>query len=257
LVGAITAVLSPRRLAAFVVLLALLAAYDTVHAKLWRASDWWDVAFIAFVLIPLTFSLVWLVLPLRTLRGLLPMGLALALITYALYVADAHTAANLVKLFAVTLIGFWFLGYFETAAWVVLVALIIPWVDAYSVWKGPTKVIVTHHTRVFTALSYAFPIPGEHTAANLGVPDLLFFSLFLAAAARFALRPGRTWFALTASFGVTIALAVAFSLGGLPALPLLSVGFLAPNADLLWARLRRERQSARAVAGGGDPDGEL
>ncbi len=27
--------------------------------------------------------------------------------------------------------------------------------------------------------------------------------------------------------------------GGLPALPFLSVGFLAPNADLLWRRLRR------------------
>jgi hypothetical protein len=55
------------------------------------------------------------------------------------------------------------------------------------------------------------------------------------------LRPGWTWLALTASFGVTIALAVAFSLGGLPALPLLSVGFLLPNADLLWKNLRAAR----------------
>src|SRR2546426_337212 len=82
------------------------------------------------------------------------------------------------------------------AGWVVIVSLIIPWVDAYSVWKGPTKVIVTHHTHVFTALSYAFPIPGEHHAAQLGVPDVLFFALFLAAAARFVLRLGWTWLAL-------------------------------------------------------------
>ena len=229
------------RVAALLGVVAVLAAYDVVHARLWDASDWWDVAFIAAVLIPATFVLVWLALPLRTARGLLPVGLALAVLTAVLHVAGWNTPENIVKLFSVTLIGFWFLGYFETTAWVVLVAFIIPWVDAYSVWKGPTKVIVTHHAHVFTTLSYAFPIPGEHTAANLGLPDLLFFALFLAASARFALRPAWTWLALTASFGATIAIAVALELGGLPALPLLSLGFLGPNADLLWKRLRHPR----------------
>jgi hypothetical protein len=233
------------RAAALLTGVGALALYDVFHDRLWNASsDWWDVAFIAGVLIPLTFALVWVVLPLRTARGVLPVGIALAVLSYALHLAGWNTPENIVKLFAITLVGFWFLGYFETAAWVVLVALIIPWVDAYSVWKGPTKVIVTHHEQVFTTLSYAFPIPGEHTAANLGLPDLLFFALFLAAAARFALRPGWTWFALTASFGATIALAVAFRLAGLPALPMLSAGFLVPNVDLLWAKIRAARADA-------------
>ena len=236
------------RATALLIVVTALAVYDVVHAYLWDASDWWDVAFIAVVLIPLTFAVVWLVLPLRRARGLLPAGLSLAVLAAVLHVADWHTPENIVKLFAITLIGFWFLGYFETAAWVVLVAFIIPWVDAYSVWKGPTKVIVTHHTQVFTTLSYAFPIPGEHTAANLGLPDLLFFALFLAASVRFALRPPWTWLALTASFGTTIAIAVALELGGLPALPLLSLGFLAPNADLLWTRIRQGRQSDQTLA---------
>ena len=231
------------RAAALLAVVAALAAYDALHTRFWDASDWWDVAFIAIVLIPLSFAIVWILLPLRVARGLLPV----AVLTYALHVAHWHTAENLVKLCAVTLIGFWFLGYFETAAWVVLVALIIPWVDAYSVWRGPTKVIVTHHVHVFTALSYAFPIPGEHTAANLGVPDLLFFSLFLAASARFGLRPAWTWVALTASFGITIALAVALRLAGLPALPLLSLAFLLTNSDLLWARLRANRAERDAA----------
>ena len=234
------------RAAALLILVGALAAYDALHAHLWEASDWWDVAFIAAVLIPVTFAIVWLVLPLRTARGLLPVALALIVLTAVLHVAGAHTPENIMKLFAVTLVGFWFLSFFETSSWVVLVSLIIPWVDAYSVWKGPTKVIVTHHAHVFTALAYAFPIPGEHTAANLGVPDLLFFALFLAATARFALRPGWTWLALTASFGATIAIAVALSLGGLPALPLLSLGFLAPNADLLWKRWRAEQRQKPA-----------
>jgi hypothetical protein len=235
------------RASALLALVGALAAYDTLHARLWNASDWWDVAFLAFVLIPASFAAAWLILPLRTARGLLPTGIALAVLTAALHEAGVHTAENLTKLFAIMLIGFWFLGYFETAAWVVLVALIIPWVDAYSVWRGPTKVIVTHHAHVFTALSYGFPIPGEHAAANLGVPDVLFFSLFLAAAARFALRPAWTWLALTASFGATMAIAVWQSIGGLPALPGLSLGFLLPNADLLWRKLRADR-AARADA---------
>jgi hypothetical protein len=252
MVGGASAVLILRRAAAVLIIVAALAAYDALHAQLWRASsEWWDVAFIAAVLIPATFALVWLVLPLRTAPGLLPVGIALALVTYALHVAGSHTPENVVKLFAVTLIGFWFLGYFETAGWVVLVSLIIPWVDSYSVFskRGPTHNIVEHHHQVFTALSYAFPIPGMHASANLGVPDILFFALFLAAAARFELRTGWTWLAMTTSFGVTIALAVAVQLGGLPALPLLSLGFLAPNADLLWKKLRVEHKKGQSPEG--------
>ncbi len=101
----------------------------------------------------------------------------------------------------------------------VLVAAIIPWVDAYSVWRGPTKTIVTHHEHVFTVLSFAFPVPGEYAAANLGVPDLLFFALFLGAAARFGLRVYATWFCLVAALGGTIAITVWLNLNGLPALP--------------------------------------
>ena len=156
--------------------------------------------------------------------------------------------ANFARLAAATFLGWWFLGLFEAVSWVVLVACIIPWVDAYSVWRGPTKQIVAHHEHVFSVLSFAFPVPGEHASANLGMPDLLFFALFLAAAARFVLRLGWTWLALTASFGVTIALAVAFSLGGLPALPGLSLGFLLPNADLLWRKLRAARRESADVA---------
>ena len=104
---------------------------------------------------------------------------------------------------------------------------------------GPTNHIVHNHRQVFSTLSFAFPVPGEASAANLGLPDLLFFSLFLAAAARFGLRVFATWVLLVASFGATIAIAVAWNKPGLPALPLLSVGFLLANADLLWTRLHK------------------
>jgi hypothetical protein len=162
--------------------------------------------------------------------------------------------ANFAKLAAVTLLAFWFLSYFETAAWVTIVALIIPWVDAVSVWRGPTKHIVTEKPELFTTFSFAFPLPGEQNTAQLGLPDLMFFALFLGACDRWGLRTKLTWAAMALSFGATLALTVAFDLRGLPALPLLALGFLMPNADLLWRGLRAENawgsiRSERGEAG--------
>jgi hypothetical protein len=218
-------------------LLGLLVAYDVLAPHLWDAGTWWDVAWIACVLMPAAFGLVLLALPFREARRLFPAGAAVAAVAAVLTLVHADIAANFARLGAATLLGWWFLGYFETLAWVVLVASVIPWVDAYSVWRGPTKQIVAHHENVFTALSFAFPVPGEHAAANLGVPDLLFFALFLAATARFGLRVRATWVCLVAALGATIALTVWFDLSGLPALPAIAVGFLVPNADLIWRRL--------------------
>jgi hypothetical protein len=229
------------RAAALLALLAALALYSAFHDRLWNASTWWDIAFVSLVLIPACFALVWLVLPLRSARGLLAVALALGVLAWAFHVGGWNTAENFSKLFAIAFVGFAFLEYFETLSWVVLVALLIPWVDAYSVWRGPTKVIVTKHEHVFTNFSFAFPIPGERTAANLGLPDLMFFSLFLAASVRYRLRTPLTWLLMTLSFGATLALAVWRDLSGLPALPLLSLGFLVANGDLIWRELRSRR----------------
>jgi hypothetical protein len=219
-------------------LLAALLVYYETSSHWWDAGLWWDVAWIALVLMPAVFALVYFALPFRTSRGLLAVGLAFAVLAAVLTVADFDVFANFARLGATTFLGFWFLDYFETVAWVVIVAAIIPWVDAYSVWRGPTKQIVAHHEHIFSVLSFAFPVPGEHAAANLGVPDLLFFALFLAAAARFGLRVVPTWIVLVAALGGTIALTVWLDLSGLPALPGIAIGFLLPNADLLWRRLR-------------------
>jgi hypothetical protein len=51
------------------------------------------------------------------------------------------------------------------------------------------------------------------------------------------------WVLLVASFGATIAIAVAWNKPGLPALPLLSLGLLLANADVLWKRLRGSRRN--------------
>ncbi|MBE0527828.1 MAG: hypothetical protein IH629_01320, partial [Thermoleophilia bacterium] len=61
-------------------------------------------------------------------------------------------------------------------------------------------------------------------------------ALYLAAAKRFGLRAGWSAVAMVASFLATIAMAMWWT--ALPALPLLSVAFLAVNADLLYRGLR-------------------
>jgi hypothetical protein len=52
------------------------------------------------------------------------------------------------------------------------------------------------------------------------------------------LRVGWTWFATTFMYGATVVIANVAHVGGLPALPFLSFGFLVANGDLLWRRLR-------------------
>ena len=78
-------------------------------------------------------------------------------------------------------------------------------------------------------------------SAELGLPDVIFFALFIAATARFALLRRATWFALVVSIGITSLLAIywnVFNLNGFPALPGISLAFLLVNADLIWRRLR-------------------
>jgi hypothetical protein len=241
--------LTARRGAAFVALAAALAAYFAFHKKLPELSLWWDVAVIAVLVMPAVFATVGLLLPLRRLRGRWLAALVFIGLAIAFSILNWEAPASFAKLAAATFVGWLFLDFFEEASWVVVVALIIPWVDAYSVWRGPTNTIVHHHEGVFERLSFAFPGPGQNQTANLGIPDLLFFALFLAAAAQFKLRTSLTGLRMTASFGVTIAIAVWLDLGGLPALPLLSLAFLLANGDLLWRRLRleRERSAARSA----------
>jgi hypothetical protein len=93
-------------------------------------------------------------------------------------------------------------------------------------------------------------VPGEHSAAQLGMPDVLFFSLFLGASARFHLRVGWTFVGMVAGLGLTFAATTEFQALGLPALPGIALGFLAPNADLIWRAVRQpEKVSDTAGVG--------
>lgn len=347
--GRASAVLTPR-VAAGLALLGALVAYYLCFRLLPNVPTNADVLFVAFVLIPAVFALVWVALPLRRENRLLWIALGLAAVAVVASFAGFEVLANFAKLGAATTVAFWFLGFFETALWVALVALLIPIVDSYSVWRGPTRHIITERPEVFNAFSFSFPLMGERqvfvawreplagptsydvlrepggtrndeplrddndngrvgflegsldarkdyryrvvarypvtnvtspavpaywrdtnrgerlvvtttdrrapldirvdsvdSTAKLGLPDLLFFALFLAAADRFKLRRRATWVAMAASFGLTLAGTYFLEVDGLPALPLLAIGFLVANADLLWRLWREQRRDGRAT----------
>jgi len=194
------------------------------------------------VLIPATLLPVYLALPLapQPWTRLLPWLVGFLVLAVVLWQVDLPVASNVFKFAAYVLAGWCFFQLFAELSWVVLVAALIPLVDAYSVWKGPTRVVTEEHEEVFGAVSIAFVVPGGGTA-QLGPPDVVFFAVFLAAAVRFELRPFWTWAGMTLGLALTIVCATWWDVSGLPALPGISLGFLLPNADLLWRQLRPPR----------------
>ena len=174
-------------------------------------SLWWDVALLAFVLMPAR-------LPASTgsccrsatARGLLPLArLALAVLAVLAEVGDLEVLANVAKLAAVTFFAFWFLGLFEELCAgrdrradrpVRRRLLRVPRADRPH-RRAPLDGL--RRTSRSTSRCRA-----SRTARGSGIPDLLFFALFLAAAVRFRLRPGWTWLAMVAALGATIAIAV-------------------------------------------------
>jgi len=249
-VGIAASVLGRRRVKAFVVAAACVLAWFVVAPHLPHVGVWPSIIIVAVAIIPGTLLLGLIALPLWRWRWIV-VGVALsALLALVFSLLDWGLPANFAKLAAAVLAGWAFLRLFERLSWVVVVAAIIPIVDIISVWRGPTHAITQHHFGVYTAVAIAFLVPGGG-AAYLGPPDILFWALFLAAAARWNLRVGWTWLATTSMYGLIVVVAEAAHVDGLPALPFLSAGFLLANGDLLWRAIRSGDSPAASRAGDG------
>ncbi len=101
--------------------------------------------------------------------------------------------------------------------------------------------LIGYFAVIMTWFGYAWS--EAHSA--IGMSDVIFFALYLGAARSFGLRERLSAVVMIASFLVTLAVAMWWT--ALPALPLLSLSFLAVNADLLW---RGARPGADARAAG-------
>jgi hypothetical protein len=97
------------------------------------------------------------------------------------------------------------------------------------------------------ALFDGIPLDRVTTSMTINAPASMIFAFFLAAAAQFGLRVRLTALCLALSFGATIAIATWAESSGLPALPGVALGFLLPNADLLWRQLTAARRSSRSA----------
>lgn len=225
-------------LLAFAITAAVVVAWFAIAPHLSYIGHAWNVAIVAALVLPGTMLLAYWALPLWR-RGSWLWLLVAVLAALAFLFTAVHWGlwANFAKLFAALCAGWAFLSLFEALSWVVIVALVIPFVDIISVWRGPTHAITQRHFHVYLDVAIAFLVPGGG-AAYLGPPDVLFYALFLGAAARWGLRVGWTWLATTFMYGMTVVVANVAHVGGLPALPFLSFGFLVANGDLLWRRLR-------------------
>ena len=228
-------------------LLVVLIAYGAGARHLPELPSGLDVPFYAFAVLPAFAVAIWLALPLARAgtRALVILAAAAGVLALTLSLVGLDSAANISKLACYTLAGFTFLSLFEELWWLTLVAVLVPWVDIWSVAAGPTGYVVEEQKGLFEGVAVAFPSPGESAVVNLGPPDVLFFALFLGAADRFQLRVAATWITMTACLAATLALAWWWDdVAGLPALPAVCLGFLLPNADLLARDARRARSRA-------------
>jgi hypothetical protein len=226
----------------FVALAATVVAWFVVAPHLGAVGLWPTVAIVSAAVLPGTLLLVFIALPLSQLpwTWLALAALALGLVALGCSESGWALAENFAKLWAAVFAGWAFLYLFAEVSLVALIAVLIAIVDSISVFTpgAPTHEIVKHHISIYNHVAVAFLGP-HGAAAQLGPPDILFYALFLAAAARFDLRPGWTWLATTGLYAASFPIAIATHASGLPALPFLSLGFLAANADLLWEAVRK------------------
>jgi len=247
-VGGATAVLIGRgRALALAGLLVALVAYGAVAESLPDVPARVDLAVVALLVMPAFMATIWLALPVVHVRRphfLIVVAGVAALAWVGLGLVGADSAANVAKFAAFALAGLWFVALFEELWWVALVAVIVPWMDVWSVSFGPTRYVVEEQPGFFDRISVAFALP-DGGSVNLGPPDVIFFALFLATAARFHLREGWTWFGMTTMLALTLVLVWEWDVIGLPALPAICLGFLLPNVDLLWRHVRDEWRARR------------
>jgi len=230
-----------KRLAPAVVAGALIVVWGFLSSRLPAPPVRADIMLSSALVLSLVAVLVWGLLPLHALGRRLPLLTAAALPLAILFVWLGWVPlANVAKVAAAAALGIWIAEELEKLSWIVIAAVVSAAVDVVSVAAGPTKaildkgpVVVGYFTVAVTWAGYTY----SEAYTGLGISDVIFLALYLGSARRFGLRVGWSAVAMVVSFLATIAAAMWWT--ALPALPLLSVAFLAVNGDLLWRKLRR------------------
>ena len=135
----------------------------------------------------------------------------------------------------------WLLSYAGVAV-TLAVPVFVAIVDICSVAVGPTSRLADGDPRGAAALAFDLPSWGgaiDGPAARLGLPDAIFLAAFAVWTVRLRLRERVTIAAMTCALVATMVISVVAD-KTIPALPLLAIAFLVPNADRLIALLRAQ-----------------
>jgi len=127
-------------------------------------------------------------------------------------------------------------------SWHIVAAAMVAFVaDIWSVYsaQGVTRQLIEKAPEVLNVLLLSFPFPGGTVRPMIGVTDYVFIAIFLLHSDKFSLNTTNTLIAVTLSLVFTVTLVNVFGVG-LPAIPLMSLFFIAINGKKLWGDFRKD-----------------
>jgi hypothetical protein len=152
----------------------------------------------------------------------------------------ALCVANLSRILAAACVGIALARYITSVGVVLIIVFAATASDLFSVFAGPTRVLVQEDSPLLDGLLLIFPTFGSALGFGLGLSDFIFLVLFAAASRFLNLRYMATL------LGVCFAAFLAVSAGlllerPLPALPFIAIAFVLVNVDLIVASLGKRR----------------
>ena len=150
----------------------------------------------------------------------------------------ALALANLFRIVAAACVGISLARYVSSVGVVLLIVAVATVSDLFSVFAGPTKILVQEDSPILDLLLLIFPTFGSPLGFGLGVSDIIFLALFAAASRFLDLRHLATLLCLC--FATFLAVTAGLLLERpLPALPFIAIAFVLVNLDLILAPLAR------------------
>jgi hypothetical protein len=170
--------------------------------------------------------------------------LGTGLLAGTLNAAGVGAGANVAEAMLAGAVGLLFARWLRVAAIAITVPVFVAAIDVWSVASGPTSKLLENGPDPADALSFDLPAWGDHaTAGQLGVSDAVFLSMFAAWAMHFGFRRVATIVGLALGLIASLALSIVLD-RAIPALPLLALGYLLPNADRAWRLIRGDARGA-------------
>ena len=156
------------------------------------------------------------------------------------FVLLALSFADLSRILAAACVGIALARYITSVSVVLIIVFAAIVSDLFSVFAGPTRMLVQEDSLILDGLLLVFPTFGSALGFGLGLSDFIFMALFAAASRFLDLRYVATLLGLC--FAAFLAVTAGLLLQRpLPALPFIAIAFVIINADLIVTSLVKRR----------------